>query len=265
MGRLDGKVAIVTGAAPRGEGVGNGKAMALLMAREGAKVLLVNRSAERGEALAAEIADEGGEASVFAADVTKSDQVAAMGQAVQERYGRLDILCNNVGVGAGGGPNRVEDLSDETWSNLLHVNMTSAMMCSRVAVPLMRESGGGGSIINVSSIAGALGLMGSPGAAAYAATKSGVHGLTLSIAADYATEQIRCNCIIIGSVATPMVAGRGEEVRKRRIEMVPMQTEGTGWDVGWAAVYLASDEARWVTGVFLPVDGGLCALRAWPR
>ncbi|MDA1101207.1 MAG: SDR family NAD(P)-dependent oxidoreductase [Proteobacteria bacterium] len=264
MGRLDGKVAIVTGAAPRGEGVGNGKAMALLMAREGAKVLLVNRSAERGEALAAEIAGEGGEASVFAADVTQSDQVAAMGAAVQDRYGRLDILCNNVGVGAGGGLNRVEDVTDETWNNLLHVNMTSAMMCSRVAVPLMRESGGG-SIINVSSIAGALGLMGSPGAAAYAATKSGIHGLTLSIAADYATEEIRCNCIIIGSVATPMVADRGPEVRERRRRMVPMQTEGTGWDVGWAAVYLASDESRWVTGVFLPVDGGLCALRAWPR
>ena len=264
MGRLDGKVAIVTGAAPRGEGVGNGKAMAILMAREGAKVLLVNRSAERAEKLAAGIADEGGEASIFAADVTQSDQVAAMGQAVQDRYGRLDILCNNVGVGAGGGRNRVEDVTDETWNNLLHVNMTSAMMCARVAVPLMRDSGGG-SIINVSSIAGALGLMGSPGAAAYAATKAGLHGLTLSIAADYATESIRCNCIVIGSVATPMVTRLGPDARERRREMVPMQTEGTGWDIGWAAVYLASDEARWITGLMLPIDGGLSALRAWPR
>ncbi len=263
MGRLAGKVAIVTGAASRDEGVGNGKAMALLMAREGAKVLLVNRSAERGEALAAEIAAEGGEASAFAADVTQSDQVAAMGRAVQERYGRLDILCNNVGVGAA--PGRVEEVDDDAWHQLLHVNMTSAMMCSRVAVPLMRDSGGGGSIINVSSIAGALGLISNEGAAAYAATKSGVHGLTLSIAADYATEEIRCNCIIIGSVATPMVARLGPEARERRRKMVPMQTEGTGWDVGWAAVYLASDESRWVTGVFLPVDGGLCALRTWPR
>jgi len=259
MGRLAGKVAIVTGAASRDEGVRNGKAMALLMAREGAKVLLVNRSAERGEALAAEIAAEGGEASAFAADVTQSDQVAAMGRAVQERYGRLDILCNNVGVGAA--PGRVEEVDDDAWHQLLHVNMTSAMMCSRVAVPLMRDSGGGGSIINVSSIAGALGLISNEGAAAYAATKSGVHGLTLSIAADYATEEIRCNCIIIGSVATPMVARLGPEARERRRKMVPMQTEGTGW----AAVYLASDESRWVTGVFLPVDGGLCALRTWPR
>ncbi|MDP6692284.1 MAG: SDR family oxidoreductase [Alphaproteobacteria bacterium] len=265
MGRLDGKVAIVTGAAPRGEGIGNGTAMAILMAREGAKVLLVNRSAERAEQLAEKIAEEGGEASAFAADVTKTDDVAAMAAAVKERYGRLDILCNNVGVGTGGDPNRVEDVTDETWDSLVDINITSAMKCSRVAVPLMRESGGGGSIINISSIAGAVGLMGSPGTAPYAAMKSATHGLTLSIAADYAAEGIRCNCIIIGSVSTPLVAHFGEEYRKRRIEMVPMQTEGTGWDIGWAAVYLASDEAKWVTGVMLPVDGGLCALRAWPR
>lgn len=265
MGRLDGKVAIVTGAAPRGEGIGNGSAMAILMAREGAKVLLVNRSAERAEKLAAAITAEDFEASVFAADVTETDQVEAMGAAVMERYGRLDILCNNVGIGAGGGANRVEDVSDETWDKLVNLNMTTAMKCSRIAVPLMRESGAGGSIINVSSIAGALGLTGGPGAAAYAATKAACHGLTLSIAADYATEGIRCNCIIIGSVATPMVAAQGAEYRQRRIDMVPMQTEGTGWDVGWAAVYLASEEARWVTGLMLPVDGGLCALRTWPR
>ena len=264
MGRLDGKVAIVTGAAPRGEGIGNGSAMAILMAREGAKVLLVNRSVERAAGLAEKIAGEGGEASAFAADVTKPDDVAAMAEAVMLRHVRLDILCNNVGVGAGAGPNRVEDVTDEIWDTLVKINITSAMKCSRVAVPLMRESGGG-SIINVSSIAGAVGLMGSPGAAAYATMKSATHGLTLSTAADYATEGIRCNCIIIGSVSTPLVAHYGEEYRQRRIEMVPMQTEGTGWDVGWAAVYLASDEARWVTGMMLPVDGGLCALRAWPR
>ncbi len=264
MGRLDGKVAIVTGAAPRGEGIGNGTAMAILMAREGAKVLLVNRSAERAESLAERIAEEGGEASIFAADVTKTGDVAAMAEAVMSRHGRLDILCNNVGGGAGAGSNRVEDVTDETWDTLVKTNITSAMKCSRVVVPLMRESGGG-SIINVSSIAGAVGLMGSPGAAAYATMKSATHGLTLSTAADYATEGIRCNCIIIGSVSTPLVAHYGEEYRQRRIEMVPMQTEGTGWDVGWAAVYLASDEARWVTGLMLPVDGGLCALRAWPR
>nr|MCS5606165.1 SDR family NAD(P)-dependent oxidoreductase [Alphaproteobacteria bacterium] len=158
MGRLDGKVAIVTGAAPRGEGIGNGSAMATLMAREGAKVLLVNRSVERAEGLAEKIAGEGGEASAFAADVTKTDDVAAMAEAVMLRHGRLDILCNNVGVGAGAGPNRVEDVTDEIWDTLVKINIPSAMKCSRIVVPLMRQSGGG-SIINVSSIAGAVGLM----------------------------------------------------------------------------------------------------------
>ena len=264
MGRLDKKVAIVTGAAPRSEGIGNGTAMAILMAREGANVLLVNRSAQKAEKLARKIVEEGGQATAFEADVTNTSDVAAMAKAVTSRYGRLDILCNNVGAGAGGGLNRVEDVTDETWDSLTNINITSAMKCSRAAVPLMRESGGG-SIINVSSIAGAIGLMGSPGAAAYATMKSATHGLTRSIAADYAAEGIRCNCIIIGSVSTPLVAHYGEEYRQRRIKMVPIQTEGTGWDVGWAAVYLASDEARWVTGVMLPVDGGLCALRSWPR
>jgi NAD(P)-dependent dehydrogenase (short-subunit alcohol dehydrogenase family) len=259
---MDGKVAIVTGAASRGEGVGNGKAVALLFAHEGAKVLLVNRSAERAEELRQEIAAEGGEATVFAGDVTKAADAAAMVKTAVDTYGRLDVLVNNVGIGA---PGRIEDVTEDDWNNLVNVNMTSAVLASREAVPAMRASGGGGSIINMSSIAGALGLIGDTGAAAYAATKAGLHGLTLSIAADYATEGIRCNCIVIGSVNTPMVARLGEEGRERRRQMVPMQTEGTGWDIGWAAVYLASDEARWVTGVILPVDGGLCALRVWPR
>jgi len=261
MNRLDGKVAIVTGAASRGPGVGNGKAMAMLMAREGAKVLLVNRTPERVVALQEEITGEGGEAAAFTGDVSQAEDVAAMVAAAVERWGRLDILVNNVGIG---GPGRVEAVEDEQWEKLLSANMTSAMLCSRAAVPAMRASGGG-SIINISSIAGALGLMSDVGAAAYAATKAGLHGLTLSIAADYAAEQIRCNCIIVGSVNTPMVSHLGEDARERRRQMVPMRTEGTAWDIGWAAVYLASDEARWVTGVLLPVDGGLVALRDWPR
>jgi len=261
MNRLEGKVAIITGAASRGAGVGNGKAMAVLMAREGAHVLLVNRSADRAAALQAEIEAEGGSAAGFAGDVSRAEDAEAMVQAAVDRWGRLDVLVNNVGIGA---PGRVEDVDEDQWHQLLNANMTTAMLCSRAAVPALR-AGGGGSIINISSIAGALGLMSDVGAAAYAATKAGLHGLTLSIAADYAAEQIRCNCIIIGSVNTPMVSYLGEEARERRRQMVPMRTEGTGWDVGWAAVYLASDEARWVTGVLLPVDGGLVALRDWPR
>jgi NAD(P)-dependent dehydrogenase (short-subunit alcohol dehydrogenase family) len=260
-GRLSGKVAVVTGAAPRGEGVGNGMATAILFAREGAKVVLVNRSAERAEKLQKQIMQEGGEASVFAGDVAKPHTAEAMAEFAAKQYGRLDILHNNVGVGAPGTP---ETVTIEDWHKVLEANLTTTMLCTKYCLPKMKQ-GGGGSVIMVSSIAGALGLMGSPGAVAYATAKAGLHGFTLSVAADYATQNIRANCIVVGSVATPMVAHMGAEARERRRQMVPMQTEGTAWDVAHGAVYLASDESRWVTGLMLPIDGGLAALRQWPR
>jgi NAD(P)-dependent dehydrogenase (short-subunit alcohol dehydrogenase family) len=260
-GRLAGKVAVVTGAAPRGEGVGNGMATAILFAREGAKVVLVNRSAERAEKLAKQIKEEGGEASVFAGDVAKADVCEAMAEFATRTYGRLDILHNNVGIGAPGTP---ETVKLEDWHRVIDANLTTAMLCSKYCIPRMK-AGGGGSIIMVSSIAGAVGLMGSPGAVAYSTVKAGLHGFTHSVAADYATENIRANCIIVGSVHTPMVAHLGAEARERRKKMVPMQVEGTAWDIAHGAVYLASDESRWVTGILLPIDGGLTALRAWPR
>jgi NAD(P)-dependent dehydrogenase (short-subunit alcohol dehydrogenase family) len=259
--RLKGKVAVVTGAAPRGEGVGNGMATAVLFAREGARVVLVNRSAERAEKLARQIKDEGGEASVFAGDVAKAEAAEAMAEFAIKTYGRLDILHNNVGIG---GPGTPETVTLETWNKVLEANLTTTMLCSKFCIPRMK-AGGGGSIIMVSSIAGALGLMGSPGAVAYATAKAGLHGFTLSVAADYATENIRANCIIVGSVHTPMVAHLGAEARERRKKLVPMQSEGTAWDIAHGAVYLASDESRWVTGALLPIDGGLVALRQWPR
>ena len=256
--RLKGKVAVVTGAAPRGEGVGNGMATALLFAREGARVVLVNRSAERAEKLRKQIVAEGGEAAVFAGDMAKADAAEAMAAFAVKTYGRLDILHNNVGIGAPGTPEAVT-LAD--WNKVLEANLTTTMLCTKYCLPRMKE-GGGGSIIMVSSIAGALGLIGSPGAVAYATAKAGLHGFTLS---DYATQNIRANCIIVGSVHTPMVAHLGAEARERRKNMVPMKAEGTAWDIAHGAVYLASDESRWVTGVMLPIDGGLVALRQWPR
>ena len=177
-------------------------------------------------------------------------------------YGRIDVLHNNVGIG--GVPGTPETVALEGWNSVLETNLTSTMLCTKACLPRMKQ-GGGGSIIMVSSIAGALGLMGSVGAVAYATSKAGLHGFTLSVAADYAAQNIRANCIVIGSVFTPMASGFGEEARQRRVNMVPMQTEGTGWDVANGAVYLASDESRWVTGLMLPIDGGLTALRAWPR
>ncbi len=262
MGRLTGKVAIVTGAASRGDGVGNGAATAILFAREGARVVLVNRDLERAAALEAQIRAEGGEASAFAADVTRAAAAEAMAAFAVERYGRLDILHNNVGIGGPGTPETI-DLGD--WNRVFEVNLTSALLCCRSCIPRMRVSGGGGSIINVSSTAGAVGLQGATGAVAYVVTKAGLQGMTLSLAADYAAEGIRANCLVVGTVATPMVAHLGEAGRERRRQAVPLQTEGTGWDVAYAAVYLASDEARWVTGVMLPIDGGFLAVRAWPR
>ena len=209
-GRLAGKVAVVTGAAPRGDGVGNGMATAILFAREGAKVVLVNRSAERAEKLAKQIKDEGGEASVFAGDVAKADACEAMADFTAKKYGRLDILHNNVGIGAPGTP---ETVTLDNWNKVLEANLTTTMLCTKACLPRMKQ-GGGGSIIMVSSIAGALGLMGSPGAVAYSTAKAGLHGFTQSVAADYATQNIRANCIIVGSVYTPMVAHLGEEARE---------------------------------------------------
>jgi NAD(P)-dependent dehydrogenase (short-subunit alcohol dehydrogenase family) len=252
---------VVTGAAPRGEGVGNGMATAILFAREGAKVVLVNRSADRAEKLARQIKQEGGEASVFAGDVARPDVAEAMAEHTVKAYDRLDILHNNVGIGAAGTP---ETVSLADWSKVLEANLTTTMLCTKYCLPKMKEAGGG-SIIMVSSIAGALGLMGSTGAVAYSTAKAGLHGFTRSVAADYATQNIRANCIVVGSVHTPMVAHLGSEARERRKKMVPMQTEGTAWDVAHGAVYLASDESRWVTGLMLPIDGGLVSLRAWPR
>jgi len=260
-GRLSGKVAIVTGAGSSGPGVGNGKATAVLFAREGARVLCVDQAPGRAEETVAMIRDEGGEATAVAADVSRRADCAAMAAAAVERYGRLDVLHNNVGVGA---PGTAETVKLEDWHRVLDANLTSAMVCSKFAIPKMR-AGGGGSIILVSSILGAIGLSGNTaGSVAYATAKAGLLGLTYSLAADYATENIRANCIIIGSVHTPMVAHMGEAARERRRQMVPTQTEGTAWDIAHGAVYLASDESRWVTGITLPIDGGLTHIRPRP-
>ena len=260
--RMQDKVAIVTGAAPRGEGLGNGMACAMMFAAEGAKVVLVNRKREKADALAEKIRTDGGEAHVIPCDVTDEAQVQAMVAETMGKYGRLDVLHNNAGIG-GGGPLLKTDMSG--WQKVIGLNMTGVMLCCQAAVPAMRQGGRGGSIINVSSIAGATGLLReSGGAFAYTATKAGLHGITMSIAADYAKEQIRCNTLVVGSVYTPMVAHQGEEARQRRAKMVPLQVEGTAWDVAYAATFLASDESRWVTGIELPVDGGLLGTNTWP-
>ena len=248
--RLEGKVAIVTGAGSSGPGIGNGKATSVLFAREGAKVLLVDAALERAEESLVMIREEGGDASVFQADVTKAADCQAMVEAAMERYGRLDILDNNVGISRRG---TVVDTSEEDWDHIIAVNLKSMILASGAAIPRMIE-GGGGSIINISSIAGLRAHSQTP----YTTTKAAVQGLTFSMAGDHGGDNIRVNCIAPGLLHTPMTAPRMDEaMREHRKNSAPLKTEGTAWDVAYAAVFLASDEARWITGVVLPVDAGL--------
>lgn len=250
--RLAGKVAIVTGAGSRGPGVGNGKAAAILFAREGAKVVLVDQLLERAEETQRVIREEGGECAAFEADVTREAAAKAMIAFTLERYGKLNILHNNVGIGS---PNSVLDITEEQWDRVMAVNVKSMLFSCKYAIPPMRDTGGG-AIINISSVAGMRGH----GLVAYAASKGGVMALTRTLAVQHAQDKIRVNCIAPGPVYTPLVAeNMTPERREARRLSVPLETEGTAWDVAWAAVYLASDEARWVTGVVLPVDGGITA------
>jgi NAD(P)-dependent dehydrogenase (short-subunit alcohol dehydrogenase family) len=249
--RLEGKVAIVTGAGTIAEGMGNGKAAAILFAREGARVLLADRRPEAAEETLAAINEEGGTASIFAADVSNEDDCRAMVGEALRLWGRLDILDNNVGIEALG---PITEVSNEHWELVLRVNTTGTMFCCRHAIPAMTESGGG-AIVNISSVAAWKGR----GLATYAASKGAIEALTRALALDHAREGIRVNCIEPGVVYTPHVYAHGmtEEQRERRRRASALQIEGTAWDVAYAALFLVSDEARYITGVVLPVDGGL--------
>ncbi len=253
--RLEGKVAIVTGAGSSRPGVGTGKASSMLFAREGAKVLLVDRGARQAEETLATIREEGGQASVFEADITRAEDCRAAVDAAVERYGSLHILLNNVGIRGRG---NVVNVTEEDWDRVLDVNLKSMMLTSKYAIPRMVEAGGG-SIINVSSVS-ALRAAGAEPGIQYAASKGGVISLTTAMAVHHGRDNIRVNCIAPGHIYTPMVsASITDETRDLRRRAAPLGTEGTGWDIGWAALFLASDEARWISGVVLPVDAGLLA------
>jgi NAD(P)-dependent dehydrogenase (short-subunit alcohol dehydrogenase family) len=217
--------------------------------------LLVDRVRERAEETLTAVREEGGDAVVCEADVTNAADCQYIVKVVKERYGRLDILVNNVGIL---GPGSAVDVKEEDWDRVLAVNLKSMMLTSKYAIPEM-IAGGGGSIINLSSIAGL--RAGSGGASLpYAVSKGGVIALTTQMAVHHGRDNIRVNCIAPGHIYTPMVAGgMGEEMRDLRRRAGPLGTEGTAWDVAWATVFLASDEARWITGVVLPVDAGLLA------
>ena len=207
--RLEGKVAIVTGAGSRGEGVGNGKATATLFAREGASVLLADMEIARANETLQGIEAEGGIASTIKVDVTNDDDCLQLVETVIERYGRLDILDNNVGNSF---RKSVTEIDPDEWDNYMEMNLKSMVLTSRHAIPRMIETGGG-SIINIASIAGVRASK----AAVYTASKAGVIGLTISMAADHGREGIRVNAIAPGAVYTPMVSWRlSEEMRAHR-------------------------------------------------
>jgi NAD(P)-dependent dehydrogenase (short-subunit alcohol dehydrogenase family) len=266
-GRLAGKVAIVTGAGSSGPGWGNGKAAAVLFAREGAKVLCADVS----EAAARETADiigrEGGAGEVFACDVSKSDQVAAMVARCRDAFGgRIDILHNNVGIAVTGGP---VELSEAEWDRVNAVNIKSMFLTCKHVLPVMAAQapnahGLRGAIVNISSVA-AIRWSG-VSYLAYSVSKGAALPLTRSVALEYAKLGIRANAILPGLMNTPMVRGPAiqnsyggseDEMVRRRDAQCPMGKMGDAWDVAYAALFLASDEAKYITGAELVVDGGL--------
>jgi NAD(P)-dependent dehydrogenase (short-subunit alcohol dehydrogenase family) len=250
--QLGGKVALVTGAGSRAEGIGNGRAASILLARAGAKVALLDATPAWAEATAQMIRDEGGTCLTIQADVTVPEQCAAAVAKTVDTWGRLDGLVNNVGVG--GPPGNAVEVDIAAWDHALRINVTSMMLMAKYAIPEMRKLVAG-AIVNIASVAG---LRGGHPSLLYPTSKGAVVQLTRAMAAHHGREGIRVNCIAPGMVYTPMVYTRGmtEEQRDARRRRSLLQTEGTGWDVGQAVVYLLSDAARWVTGVILPVDAG---------
>lgn len=263
MTRLQGKTAIIIGAGQTpGETIGNGRAMAMLFAREGAQVLCVDRDLARADETVAAIEAEGGTAWSHAADIVRADDVAGIFDAALARWQTIDILVNNVGIGVTGpqsdGPAHVA--SETAFDTTLDVNLKGMWLTIKAAIPIMRARGAG-SIVNISSLASVAGDT----AIAYMVSKAAVNRLTLAVASSNAAHGVRCNAVLPGLMDTPMgidatVAATGAsaaQVRAARDARVPLKGGmGDAWDTAYAALFLASDEAKYITGALLPVDGG---------
>lgn len=262
MARLKDKIAIVVGAGQTpGDTIGNGRATAIRFAEEGAQVLLVDHHQESAEQTLVMLEARGGSGSVFVADVTDESQCQALAHACVHRYGRIDILHNNVGTGAGDcGPTQ---MTEETWDRIFRVNLKSCMFTCKHVLPVMRAQNGG-SIVNISSIA----AIASTGLVSYKASKAAVNAYTQTLATGGAKYGIRANVIMPGLMNTPMAietyvaAGfdRAKLIDTRNASVPLGRQMGSAWDVANAALFLASDEARFITGVCLPVDGGQLAM-----
>lgn len=251
---LAGKVAIVTGGGAAGTGIGNGRAAAILLARAGTRVIVVDRALDLAEKTVAMIKDDGGEAVALEADLTRDEDCAAMVKTALDRFGRLDFLDNNVGIGSRGS---VVDETQENWRRVMQVNVETMFLASKHAIPAMIR-GGGGAIVNVSSIS----ALRPRGLTVYSASKGAVIALTRAMAVDHGRDGVRVNCVAPGPMYTPMVYQRGmsPEARERRRRASVLQLEGTGWDIGQAVRFLVSDHARYITGQTLVVDGGATLL-----
>src|SRR3954469_18378316 len=262
MDRLNGKVAMVVGAGSISPGWGNGKATAVTFAREGAEVFCVDRNAAAAQETAKIITDEGGRAIAFTADVSRAAEIEAMIAACLKAHGRIDVLDNNVGIAEMGS---VVEVAEESWDRVFTVNLKSAYLAMKHVIPIMVKQGGG-SIINISSIASIrhVGIS----YVSYNASKAAMNQLTRSTAVEFAKNHVRVNAILPGLMKTPMVehsAGLANSYAKGDVEamwrardaQVPMGHMGEAWDVANAALFLASDEAKYVTGIELVVDGGI--------
>lgn len=262
MGRLDGRVAVIVGAGQTaGSTTGNGRATAITFAQEGARLLLVDRDKESLDETVDLVRAKTDHVHALTLNITESDAPQLIAVAAEDRFGRLDVLHNNVGIGAGDGP--PHRLEDDAYDRIMDVNLRAMWRTCRGAIPLMRQSGGG-SIVNVSSLAS---IAAAGNLTAYKLSKAGVNALTQSLAITNAKHGIRANAILPGFIDTPMAVdataratGRDRaEVAKERAAWVPLGRQGTAWDVANAALFLASDEAAFITGVLLPVDGGQSA------
>ena len=265
-GRVQGKATIVTGAGQSpGSTIGNGRAIAMLLAREGARVICADRVLASAEETVDAIRAEGGEAYAVHLDITDSPAVAAVVEHALRLLGRLDVVVNNVGIG-GSGDGPAHRVDEAAFERILQVNLTGMLHVTKAVLPVMREQRSG-SIVNISSLAARAG----GGQIAYEVSKAAVNRLTTSVAQSQARHGIRCNAVQPGLLDTPMAVagiarmlGRTEdEVRIERDRQVPLGGHmGTAWDTACAVLYLASDEARFVSGAILPVDGAMGVTQA---